>query len=279
MDAEELIRILRQGEGPRVEFKQDFPKQVDEVAKHMSALANSGGGVLLMGVADDGTLPGILEPDKVMNRLAGLGQSLSPSPEIEIDAFHLSKSLTIVYARIFPGPPCFYNGKFYRRVGPSSRPCAGEQLDRILSSHPSREAQHDLDLADRFRKMIDEGYTVEQLAQTVKKRPTYIRDMLLLGEMPEVARQAFRNGVISKHIGVLIGTIPDEKRRVEFFKEVLTGQHGKPMSVRQAKELKQQHYMKDLKGAPFPLDDMTLDPEWGFTCTKGSCKVLERQHA
>jgi predicted HTH transcriptional regulator len=37
MDAEELVRILRQGEGPRVEFKQDFPKQVDEVAKEMAA--------------------------------------------------------------------------------------------------------------------------------------------------------------------------------------------------------------------------------------------------
>src|SRR5713101_5756264 len=72
MNAEELIRILKQGEGPNVEFKQDFPKQVDEIAKEMSAFANSGGGVILMGVADDGSLPGILEPDKVMNRLAGL---------------------------------------------------------------------------------------------------------------------------------------------------------------------------------------------------------------
>jgi predicted HTH transcriptional regulator len=217
MDAEELIRTLRQGEGPRVEFKEDFPPQADEVAKHISALANSGGGVLLMGVADDGTLPGILEPDEVMNRLAGLAQSLSPSPEIEIDAFHLSKSLTIVYARVFPCIPCFYNGRFYRRVGSSSRLCSGEQAARILSSHPSREAKHDLDHADGFRKMIDEGYTVEQLAQTVKKRPTYIRDLLLLLKMPEAARQAFRSGVISKHIGVLIGTIPDEKRRALSF--------------------------------------------------------------
>lgn len=274
MDAEELVRILRQGECPRVEFKQDFPKQVDEVAKHMSAFANSGGGVVLMGVADDGALPGILEPDKVMNRLAGLGQSLSPSPEIEIDAFHFTKSVTIVYARIFQSSdPCYYNDRFYRRVGSSSRLCSGEQLTRILSNHPSREAQHDLERAARFRKMIDDGYTVEQLSRMEKKRPTYIRDLLLLLNMPEMAKRSFLSGEISKHVGVLIGTIPDEKRRVEFFKEVLTGgQHGKPMSVSQAKRLKARRYMQDLKVAPFPLDDMTLDPEWGKTCTKDSCE-------
>src|SRR5438045_798210 len=100
----------------------------------------------------------------------------------------------------------------------------------------------------RFSKMIDDGYTVEQLAQMEKKRPTYIRDLLLLLNMPEMAKRSFLSVEISKHIGVLIGTIPDEKRRVEFFKEILTGgQHRKPMSVSQAKKWKAQHYMKDLK--------------------------------
>jgi hypothetical protein len=44
------------------------------------------------------------------------------------------------------------------------------------------------------------------------------------------------------------------------------------MSVSKAKKWKAQHYMKDLKGAPFPLDDATLDPDWGATCAKGSCE-------
>ena len=50
MNAEELIRILRQLEGQRVEFKSDFPDQGHAVAKELAAFANSGGGVLLMGV-------------------------------------------------------------------------------------------------------------------------------------------------------------------------------------------------------------------------------------
>jgi hypothetical protein len=134
MDAEDLIRILRQGEGPHVEFKSDFPKQVDDIAKEMAALANSGGGVLVMGVADDGTLPGILDPDKVAERLAGIARFLPVSPEI--DKFQLSKKLSIVYARIHPCAPCFYRDKIYHRVGSSSEPCTSrEQLNKILSSH------------------------------------------------------------------------------------------------------------------------------------------------
>jgi ATP-dependent DNA helicase RecG len=134
MDAEDIIRILRQGEGPHIEFKSDFPKQVDGIAKEMAALANSGGGVLVMGVADDGTLPGILDPDKVAERLAGIARFLPVSPEI--DKFQLSKKLFIVYARIHPCAPCFYRDRIYHRVGSSSEPCTSrEQLNKILSSH------------------------------------------------------------------------------------------------------------------------------------------------
>ena len=96
MNADELIGILRKGEGPQVEFKSDFPKQVDDIAKEMAAFANSGGGILLMGVSDDGTLPGILNPDKVADRLAGVARFLPISPEI--DKFQLSKNVFIVYA-------------------------------------------------------------------------------------------------------------------------------------------------------------------------------------
>ena len=54
MNVEGLIAILRQGESTRVEFKSDFPSQGHAIGKEMAALANSGGGILLMGVSDDG---------------------------------------------------------------------------------------------------------------------------------------------------------------------------------------------------------------------------------
>lgn len=139
MNAEELIRILSQGEGPHVEFKSDFPRQADDISKEMAALANSGGGILLMGVADDGSLPGILNPDQVADRLAGFARFLRVSPEI--DRFQLSKKVFVVYARIHPCPPAFFRDRIYHRVGSSSEPCTNqEQLNKILSSHKLRNA-------------------------------------------------------------------------------------------------------------------------------------------
>ncbi|MDX6559117.1 MAG: hypothetical protein QOF72_2166 [Blastocatellia bacterium] len=139
MNAEELIRILSHGEGPHVEFKSDFPKQADDISKEMAALANSGGGILLMGVADDGSLPGILNPDQVLDRLAGFARFLRVSPEI--DKFQLSKKVFVVYALVHPCPPCFFRDRIYHRVGSSSEPCTNhEQLNKILSSHKSRKA-------------------------------------------------------------------------------------------------------------------------------------------
>lgn len=82
MTADELITILRQGEGTRVEFKRDFPAQSHAIGKEMAALANTGGGVLLMGVSDDGEPTGIADAERVVERLAGIAKScLTKSPE------------------------------------------------------------------------------------------------------------------------------------------------------------------------------------------------------
>jgi hypothetical protein len=150
MNAEELIRILSKGEGPHVEFKSDFPKQADDISKEMAAIANSGGGILLLGVADDGSLPGILNPDQVADRLAGFARFLRVSPEI--DKFQLSKKVFVVYARIHPCPPCFFRDRIYHRVGSSSEPCTThEQLNKILSSHKLRNASKSKARARRRR--------------------------------------------------------------------------------------------------------------------------------
>ena len=110
------------------------------------------------------------------------------------------------------------------------------------------------------------GYTVEGVAKETKKSKTVIRDGLRLKELSGVPLKALRDSKINKSIGALIVTIPDKKQQDKFTEEVITGgQRGRPMSVRQAKEWKQQHYVKELKGAPFSLDQQ-IDPSWPYSC-------------
>ena len=59
---QELRKLVAQGEGTLLEFKRKaaYP---DKIVREMIAFANSHGGVLLLGVGDDKTLPGLKFPE------------------------------------------------------------------------------------------------------------------------------------------------------------------------------------------------------------------------
>ncbi|HEY0742616.1 MAG TPA: ATP-binding protein [Chryseosolibacter sp.] len=59
---QDLKKLVAQGEGFHLEFKRKaaYP---EKIVREMIAFANSGGGVLLLGVGDDKTLPGLKFPE------------------------------------------------------------------------------------------------------------------------------------------------------------------------------------------------------------------------
>ncbi len=59
MNAAELIGIINEGENSYVEFKRD-DGQANSLAKEMSALLNLEGGLILLGVEDDGSVSGLV---------------------------------------------------------------------------------------------------------------------------------------------------------------------------------------------------------------------------
>lgn len=81
MNQIKFFELLKRGESPHVEFKKDFPKQVDNLCKTMVAFANCGGGTLLIGINDDGEIigfPTAKVADEKMQTLAKLARSCSP---------------------------------------------------------------------------------------------------------------------------------------------------------------------------------------------------------
>ena len=58
MSRTELLEIVRNGESSGVEFKRDV-LQARDLAKAVVALANFEGGVVVLGVEDDGSITGI----------------------------------------------------------------------------------------------------------------------------------------------------------------------------------------------------------------------------
>lgn len=65
----ELIEILIKGEDSKTQFKSRFDS-IDALASEISAMANGEGGLILVGVSDDGKVLGIED-------LRSLNQSIS----------------------------------------------------------------------------------------------------------------------------------------------------------------------------------------------------------
>ena len=62
MDLQTLINQIDLGEDSTRQFKSDV-RNSESLAAEMAAFANSNGGTILIGVADDGTTPGLLKED------------------------------------------------------------------------------------------------------------------------------------------------------------------------------------------------------------------------
>ncbi|MFV1976579.1 MAG: helix-turn-helix domain-containing protein, partial [Candidatus Scalindua sp.] len=57
MNKTELLEIIRNGENSGVEFKRDDVRPAD-LAKEIAAFLNFQGGIILLGIDDDGTIRG-----------------------------------------------------------------------------------------------------------------------------------------------------------------------------------------------------------------------------
>jgi ParB/RepB/Spo0J family partition protein len=147
-----------------------------------------------------------------------------------------------------------------------------EAFDLQLIENLQRVDLDSLEEARGFRAAIDKlGYTIDSLAEKVSKSRNYIYAMLKLCDLPENAIAALQDGTISKSHAELIARLPNEKMRNAFAAEVLVPEWDKAiMSLRKAKALQEQKYMRELKGAVFSREDPELVPAAGscISCPK-----------
>jgi ATP-dependent DNA helicase RecG len=137
IDLEELIR---NGEGSSVDFKLDQIQNYD-LARHIVAFANFVGGVILLGVADDGRIGGTTRPNLeewVMELCrAKVDPPIIPHFSWYRD-FEPGKDIAIV--RILPGPDKPYarvhdnRRTYFIRVGSTSREASRDELARMFQS-------------------------------------------------------------------------------------------------------------------------------------------------
>lgn len=120
-------------ESTQVEFKRSMTKTF---LKTVSAYANYADGDIVFGVADDGTVIGVDEPDALALRIENaVNDALDPVPDFSISVDERGdRTVVRLHVRKGPDTPYLANGRAYRRAHTSTVQVDRAQLRRLALS-------------------------------------------------------------------------------------------------------------------------------------------------
>lgn len=141
----ELLEIISNGESSGVEFKRDVVANHD-LAKELVAFSNLRGGMVLLGVEDDGSISGITRPNVeqfVMNACRdNIRPAIIPFFEVVRDV-EPGKDVAIVRVTRGYSVHSLWLGsnKYYIRVGTHSKEATHEELGRLFQQRGAIRAE------------------------------------------------------------------------------------------------------------------------------------------
>ncbi len=104
MSRGDLKQLVAKGEGLRLEFKHRLPEP-ERVVREVTALANTCGGYLLIGIADDGKIRGVKDPEEEIYALnSALNQYCFPEVAVELERVKVSRTRTVVMVKTSVSP-------------------------------------------------------------------------------------------------------------------------------------------------------------------------------
>ncbi|MCX6666600.1 MAG: ATP-binding protein, partial [Euryarchaeota archaeon] len=134
MDTETLQQIISNGESMEVEFKQSF-HGVQDVARIIAAFANTLGGILLLGIRDNGQIEGIMENlDVLQQKIAQSNATIHPAPltTIEIHTIDKKKILAVIVHKTDASIFHSVEGVIYIRLGSTIQRLEGQSIVEFL---------------------------------------------------------------------------------------------------------------------------------------------------
>ena len=140
----DIAELIAAGEGQAVDFKDygsvDSPDLQRDLARHIAAFATSGGGVLLIGVRDDGSIAGINGANTVEGRdrwhkaIYAASRAVKPAIVVAPDFIEVN-DLTVLVVRIPRGrePVYYFSNRPYIRDGQASRPAEPDEVKALYT--------------------------------------------------------------------------------------------------------------------------------------------------
>ena len=127
METADLKHRITQGENTTTEFKENFDQEVIETA---AAFANTDGGIILIGISDNGEIRGItIGKETLRNWSNRIAQATEPRVVIEIESVAVEeKSVVLIHITESSIKPVSVRGRCYKRVGNSNRVMSPQEI-------------------------------------------------------------------------------------------------------------------------------------------------------
>lgn len=133
MTSQELETLIQQGENAAVEFKA-LPLRPEALAREMVAFANSAGGTILLGVADDGTVLGIDGSDQLEEWVMNIARTaVIPALTVTYETLAINATrVAVVGVPKGSDKPYQTGDKYLMRVGSTNRVATQAELMRLF---------------------------------------------------------------------------------------------------------------------------------------------------
>ncbi|MCP4753168.1 MAG: histidine kinase [Proteobacteria bacterium] len=133
MNPKKLLEIIEQGENATVEFKSSAVRP-EGIAREIVAFSNTMGGLILIGVEDDGRISGISShiSEEWAANIARNNLMPAISPGISKQDVENKEVLLIEVPKGIHKPYQTLDGKFWIRVGSTNRIATKEELSRLF---------------------------------------------------------------------------------------------------------------------------------------------------
>jgi predicted HTH transcriptional regulator len=183
MDVKELQRLVLQGEGAHLEFKRKVADAV-KISKEAVAFANHQGGKIIIGVNDDGAIPGLKHPEEEAFLLdKALKQHCKPALDFSIEYVPLNwkKQVVVFHIEEAVRKPVFliYNlrtrrGRAYIRVADKSVQASREVRQILRERHREQHRSFAYGEKERFVMRYLAEYpaiSLQQFVEAARIRP------------------------------------------------------------------------------------------------------------
>jgi ATP-dependent DNA helicase RecG len=191
MKQNEIHELLNAGESISVEFKDERVRS-ESLAREMVSMANTLGGVILLGVQDDGSIAGLSTQKKWEEWVSNISRT-AINPSLHTDFSLLNCNNVIIGILEVPKGKdkpyqTLHDGKYWIRTGSTARQASKEELSRLFQaaglvhfdiSAVNRASWDDLDQAGISRYFSD-VYDLDYRSTEAVEQKTILKNSTIL---------------------------------------------------------------------------------------------------